>query len=201
MRAQQKAVLATVVAAAMTLATGCRVDADNHGDNKDVKIATPFGGMHVKTDDASVEEGLGLPVYPGAELVKKKGDDSGAADINFSLGKFQLRVKAASYHTPDAPDKVQAFYKNALKRYGTVIQCNNDQPVGTPTTTDEGLTCDSNGKNVNVNTDVSGKTELKAGSKQHQHVVAVDPDGSGTKFGVIALDLPGNITVDSDNRQ
>jgi hypothetical protein len=200
MRAQQKAILASVVAAAITFVTGCRIDADNKGDDKNVKIATPFGGMQVKTNDASVEEGLGLPVYPGAELVKKKGDDSGAADINFSLGKFQLRVKAASYHTPDAPDKVQAFYKNALKRYGTVIQCNNNQPVGTPTTTDEGLTCDSDhGKNINVNSDVSGKSQLKAGSKQHQHVVAIDPDGSGTKFGVIALDLPINITVYGDD--
>jgi hypothetical protein len=202
MYAHQRVALATVVIGAMTIA-GCRFDSSKHGDNQNVRIATPFGGMQVKTNDASVEQGLGLPIYPGAELVKKKDKDSGSADVNLSFGKFQLRVKAASYRTPDSPDKVHDFYMNALKRYGTVIQCSNNKPVGTPATTDEGLTCDSHGKDhANVDSNSSGKVELKAGSKQHQHIVAIDPEGSGTKFGVVALDLPGNITVvDDDNRQ
>jgi hypothetical protein len=34
------------------------------------------------------------------------------------------------------------------------------------------------------------KLELKTGSKRHQHVVGIDNDGSGTKFALIALDLP-----------
>lgn len=196
--------LSAVVVGTMAMVAGCRVDSSKRDGSEKVKIATPFGGMQVKTDDASVEEGLGLPIYPGAELVKKKDKDSGAADVNMSFGKFQLRVKAAKYSTPDAPDKVQAFYKDALKRYGTVIQCSDNKAVGTPIATNEGLTCDnSHGKDhVNMGSDPSGKVELKAGSKQHQHIVAIDPDGSGTKFGVVALDLPGNITVgDEDNRQ
>ena len=76
--------------------------------------------------------GLGLPVYPGAELVKKD-KNNGAADVNMSFGSFQLRVKAASYRTQDSPDQVTAFYRKALGRYGDVIQCQNDKPVGTPT--------------------------------------------------------------------
>lgn len=195
-----KRTITAAVILGTAMLSGCRIDTDKKGDNDNVKIATPFGGMSVKTNDATVEEGLGLPVYPGAELVKKD-KDSGSADINMSFGKFHLRVKAASYRTPDSTDKVQAFYKNALKRYGTVIQCSNDHPVGTPTQTDEGLTCDSEGKGANVNTDSSGKMELKAGSKQHQHIVAIDPEGSGTKFGVVALDLPGSLTVDENNKQ
>ncbi len=186
----------------MLTMTGCRFNSSRQGDSDNVKIATPFGGLQVKTNDSAVEDGLGLPIYPGAELVKKD-KNNGAADVNLSFGKFHLRVKAASYRTPDAPDKVQAFYRDALKRFGTVIQCSNDKPVGTPTRTEEGLTCDDDhGKTkVNVNSDTSGKMELKTGSKQHQHIVAIDPEGSGTKFGVVALDLPGNITVDEDNRQ
>ena len=203
MHAQQRVVLATVMVGMMTMVTGCRFDSSKQNGAENVKIATPFGGMQVKTDDASVEQGLGLPIYPGAELVKKKDKDSGAADVNLSFGKFQLRVKAASYRTPDSPDNVHSFYMTALKRYGTVIQCSNDRPVGNPTHTDEGLTCDNDkGKaQVNVDSDTSGKVELKAGSKQHQHIVSIDPEGSGTKFGVVALDLPGNMTVDEDNRQ
>jgi hypothetical protein len=185
------------------LVVGCRVDTSKANENgkPNVKVATPFGGVQVKTDDALVEQGLGLPIYPGAELIKKDDKKTEAADVNLSFGKFQLRVKAAHYHTPDAPEKVQAFYEDALKRYGTVIQCKNGHAAGTPTRTDEGLTCEE-GTHGKSNSDTSGTTQLKAGSKQHQHIVGIDPDGSGTKFGVVALDLPGNITVgDEDNRQ
>jgi hypothetical protein len=176
---------------------GCRVESDKHGDHGNVKIATPFGGMEVKTNDAAVEQGLGLPVYPGAELVKKKdkGDkNDGAADINMSFGAFQLRVKAASYKSADGPEKVTAFYRKALGRYGDVIECQNDRPVGSQTRTAEGLTC-SEKNHVQGTNDLSGKMELKAGSEQHQHIVAVDPEGDGTKFGIVALDLPGHISL------
>lgn len=176
------------------LATGCRIDSNKHGDGDNVKIATPFGGMQVKTNDAAVQSGVGLPEYPGATLVKKD-KDNGAADINMSFGSFQLRVKALSYRTGDSPDKVQAFYRNALARFGDVIECSDNHPVGTLTHTTEGLTCDNEKENhISVNEDVSSKRELKAGSKQHQHIVAIEPEGEGTKFGLVALDLPGHLS-------
>lgn len=198
---RSKALIAITVLVAGVVLNGCRIDTAKNGEDREVKVATPFGGVHVKTDEPATVS-LGLPIYPGAQLVKKD-NDHGAADVNLSFGKFHLRVKAATYRTGDSPDKVQSFYRDALRRYGTVIQCNNNQAVGTPSQTEEGLTCDNNKENhVSVNSDVSSKTELKAGSKQHQHIVAIDADGSGTKFGVIALDLPINVTADSsDTRQ
>jgi len=200
MRVRRTAAIA-VALGAMTM-TGCRIDSHKDGDNDNVKIATPFGGMQVKTNDAAVQSGLGLPIYPGAELVKKKDKDNGSADVNLSFGGFQLRVKAASYRSADSPDKLTAFYRQALSRYGDVIQCSNNKPVGTLTRTSEGLTCDNNKENhVTVNEDLSGKTELKAGSKQHQHIVAIDPEGNGTKFGLVALDLPGHLSVDGGDSQ
>ena len=200
MRAKQA--VAVVVALSAMMTTGCRIDSHKDGDNDNVKIATPFGGMQVKTNDAAVQSGLGLPIYPGAELVKKKDKDNGSADVNLSFGGFQLRVKAASYRSADSPDKLTAFYRQALSRYGDVIQCSNNKPVGTLTRTSEGLTCDNNKENhVTVNEDLSGKTELKAGSKQHQHIVSIDPDGNGTKFGLVALDLPGHLSVDDGDSQ
>jgi hypothetical protein len=200
MRNNQTAVVVMMIAAT-ALMSGCRIESDKHGDNDNVKIATPFGGMTVKTNDSAVVDGLGLPVYPGAELVKKD-KNNGAADVNMSFGSFQLRVKAASYRTQDSPDEVTAFYRKALGRYGDVIQCQNDKAVGAPTRTAEGLTCDNEGKDVSFNTDSSGKLELKAGSKQHQHIAAIDPDGNGTKFGLVALDLPGHLSFgDKDDKQ
>lgn len=199
----------TILAAALmtgTMVCGCRVASEKHGDNENVKVATPFGGVQVKTNDNTVVSGIGIPVYPGAQLVKKDQDkDKGSADINLSFGRFQLRVKAASYRTSDAPDKVETFYRDALKRYGAVIECNHDQPVGTPTQTEQGLTCsDGDRRHVETTADSGGKTELKTGSKQHQHIVAIEPENSGTKFGLVVLDLPGRLSLgssDSDPRQ
>ena len=201
---QGAAAMAMVVAAVLT--SGCRVEKSSQGDGDNVKVATPFGGLSVKTDEATVIEQLGLPAYPGAVLVKKKenGKNDGAADVNLSFGSFQLRVKAATYRTDDSPDKVSAFYRKALGRYGDVIECQDEKPVGSPTRTAEGLACnDDKGNHVIVDDDL-GKRELKAGSKLHQHIIGIDPDGSGTKIGMVALDLPGHLSVgsgDDDNKQ
>ena len=86
MRTKQTAVVAMMIVTT-ALMSGCRIESDKHGDNDNVKIATPFGGMSVKTNDAAVVEGLGLQVYPGAELVKKD-QNNGAADVNMSFGKI-----------------------------------------------------------------------------------------------------------------
>jgi hypothetical protein len=198
----QHRALPTLAAALLFLAaTGCRVETTKHGENEDVKMATPFGNMQVKTDDKVVAAGVGLPLYPGAVPIKKDehGKGDGAADVNMSFGSFQMRIKALSFHSDDSPEKILAFYRPALAKYGDVIQCDNDRPVGTPTKTSQGLTCDNKKSNhITITDDNSGKHELKAGSEQHQHIVAVDKDGDGTKLGLVALDLPGHISFGDD---
>jgi hypothetical protein len=187
---------------AAALLAGCRVESDKHGDSDNVKISTPFGGMQVKTNDAVVVEGIGLPTYPGAQLLKKDKDD-GAADVNMNFGSFQLRVKAVSYQTGDSPTKVEAFYRVGLRRFGDVIACRDNRAVGTPVRTQEGLTCDNNKHNNYTVDDHPSKDELelKAGSNQHQHIVQIDGQGGGTKIGLVALDLPGNASSDDGDNQ
>lgn len=175
---------------------GCRVHVDKgaNGEDKTVQVDTPFGGVHVNTDQISASD-LGLPLYPGAQQVK--GDDSHkSADVHMGFGEWQLRVRAVSYSTSDSRDKVAAFYKKALGRYGDVLTCQNGAPVGTPTATAEGLTCEDNGHNSNVK--IGGNEfgskralQLKAGSKRHQHIVGFeDPKDGKTRFALVALDLP-----------
>jgi hypothetical protein len=201
-----KTPIAIFTALACTLAisgvTGCNVESHKNGDGEDVRIATPFGGMHVQTNEADAAGSIGLPAYPGATIVRKENDDKGSANVNMSFGSFQLRVKAASYRTSDSQQKVLDFYRKALGRYSTVILCQNKEPVGTPTQTDEGLSCrdesgpharNGNGHsndNRQIDDDLHGRYELKAGSLRHQHIVSVHVEDDGTRFGLVALDLP-----------
>lgn len=185
-------------------AAGCHVDTHKNGNDEDVKIATPFGGMSVKTNESVVEGGVGLSVYPGATLEKKsRGHDNGAADVNMSFGSFHLGVKALSYVTGDKPEQVMAFYRKDMARYGAVILCRDNRAVGKPDRTQDGLSCDHDGNShMQVDDDDTGNDQLKAGSKLHQHIVAIDPNGSGTKIGLVALDLPGKlISGDGEDKQ
>ena len=183
-------------------AAGCRVHVDKgaNGEDKTVQVDTPFGGVHVNTDVVTAAD-LGLPVYPGAQLVK--GDDNHkSADVHMGFGEWQLRVRAVTYETPDPRDKVTVFYKKALARYGDVLTCEGNSPVGTPTATQEGLTCEDRGKNGHVtfnNGNVTvGDFELKAGSKRHQHIVGFEnPVGGQTRIALVALDLPAGMDGDS----
>ena len=188
---------------------GCHVTSHNNGKNDNVDIGTPFGSMQVKTNDNVATADVGITPYPGAVVEKKKDNgDDGAADVNMSFGSFHLGVKAVSYLSNDAPDKVMAFYKKDLARYGTVLQCNGDSTVGNATRTEQGLTCSDEHKGVHVdsgvqigvNTDRKTSTELRTGSKQDQHIVKVEPHDSGTKIGLVALQLPGNLGFDDDKK-
>ena len=181
--------------------TGCfrvHVDKDANGEDKNVQVDTPFGGVHVNTDQTSAAD-LGLPVYPGAQVIK--GDDKHkSADVHLGFGEWELRVRAVSYATSDTKDQVTAFYKKALGRYGDVITCQGHSVVGTPSATSEGLTCADDGNSANVKIDHSDygtnddSLELKAGSKRHQHIVGFESLKDGqTRFALVALDLPAGL--------
>lgn len=162
------------------------------GDN-DVAISTPLGGMSVKTDSASVQNKLGLPLYPGAEPEKKSGNNSGSADVDMNFGAFHLRVLAMGFTSSDSPDKVSAFYRKALSQYSNVIECRHKQPIGKPEKTGLGLTCtDDNNAHTHTHDDGDDddETKLKSGSPSRQHIVSFKPNASGTKFGLVSLELP-----------
>ena len=194
-RMREAAALVAGLALAAGLA-GCMIhtEKDANGKEKNVQVDTPFGGVHVNTDQTTAAD-LGLPLYPGAQAVRDN-DKHESADVHIGFGEWQLRVRAVSYATPDTKDQVTAFYKKALGRYGDVITCQGNAPIGTPTTTSEGLTC-SEDKNPKVQVDQGdyginkGGFEMKAGSKRHQHIVGFEePKDGKTRFALVALDLP-----------
>ncbi len=204
MKSKSLPILITGLSLAVGVA-GCRVHVDkgNNGEEKNVQVDTPFGGVHVNTDEVSASD-LGLPAYPGAHQFKGD-DDHKSADIHMGFGQWQLRIRAVSYATTDSQDKVAAFYKKALARYGDVLTCQGKVAVGTPTVTAEGLNCADNGKGGGVqidDNDFGSKDglQLKAGSKRHQHIVGFEhPKNGKTLFALVALDLPANMDKGSDH--
>lgn len=177
-------------------ATGCHIQVDkgNNGEDKNVRIDTPLGGLHVRSNQTTAGD-LGLPAYPGAQLTSDhEGHDS--ADVHLGFGQWQLTVRVVTYESSDSRDKIMAFYKQALGRFGDVIECQGDKPVGSPTVTSEGLTCSEDRGNHHIH--VSGVSEgdnltLRAGSRRHQHIFALKNESGTTRFSLIELELPAGM--------
>jgi hypothetical protein len=122
--------------------------------------------------------------------VRDEDGDSKNADVNMNFGSFHLGVKTAGYETTDPSDKVIAFYRHDLSRYGDVIECRGHSTIGEPTRTSQGLSCDDDNQVHNTSASSHDKLELKAGSHQRQHAVSIDSRNGGTHFGLILIDLP-----------
>ena len=178
------------LAASLGLLPACSVNVkkEPNGEEKQVDIKTPMGGIHVsKQADAS---DVGLSIYPGARPKEKGSDgDDKSANVNISGFGFGLKVVALEYTSDAPPDKILAFYKDELKRYGNVLEChisghvNMNMKMSDKSKGDSHeLTCDGNsGSNI----------ELKAGTRENQHLVAVEPDGKGSSFSLVYLRTHG----------
>ncbi len=178
--------------AVFVLLTACSINVkkNGNGEDKNVDIDTPFGGIHVKKD-ADVRD-TGLPVYPGAKPKEKSDSDSDekSANVDISTSAFGVKVVAIEYQTSDGPNKVIAFYKDKLKQFGTVLECHtsgkNHNYVHNShkgNTHSEELKCedDENGKTI----------ELKAGTESNQHIVSIDPQDKGSDFALVYVRLRG----------
>jgi hypothetical protein len=158
---------------------------DNGKGDKDVTIQSPVANLHVGKDVKGAD--TGIAVYPGAKLVEK--DDDGGSDranVNISTPFFGLKLVVVKYASGDAPQKLVDFYANDLKRYGKILQCNKsssdaDWHVGIDSHDKPGhsgqLSCRGDGKGDTV--------ELKAGSSNNAHVVAITPKGKGAEFALV----------------
>jgi hypothetical protein len=176
----------SLVSAMLLSACSINVKKNNNGEEKNVDINTPMGGIHV-SNDVDVRD-TGLPVYPGAHPKPKDNDgDEKSANVNISGFGFGVKVVAVEYLSDDPPAKLIAFYQDQLKKYGNVLQCHSSGRVNYAHSGDEKnskqLKCegDNNGKNV----------ELKAGTEDNQHIVAVEPEGNGSSFGLVYIRTHG----------
>jgi hypothetical protein len=157
-------------------------DKDKNGEAH-VDIQTPMGNIHVN-EQPDIRE-TGLPVYAGARpATKENGDDKKSANVNISGMGFELKVVAGEFQSDDTPDKITAYYNKELQRFGKPIQCHG-QWTGGDSHTDihddkEGSRPVSCGKG-----DKGDSVELKVGTEGNQRIVAVKPDGKGTRFALV----------------
>lgn len=175
-----------IVGSLLLPACSINVKKEKNGEDKQVDIDTPVGGIHV-SKGANVAD-VGLAVYPGARLKQDDSDGNDkSANVNISSFGFGLKVVALEYQSDDSPAKLVAYYKDELKKYGKVLECHTSHLDVNPDVkgSDHGsheLTCEgSSGKNV----------ELKVGTKENQHIVAVEPDGKGSSFSLVYVRTHG----------
>lgn len=172
---------------ALLLLSSCSVNVkkENNGPEKQVDISTPMGGIHVSKQVSP--EDVGIAVYPGATLKEKGNGENKSANVNLSGFGYGLRVIALEYESKDSPDKVVAFYKDQLTKYGSVLVCHTiGFDMNADVKRDDGssyeLTCEGDhGRNI----------ELKVGTKENQHIVAIEPSGSGSNFSLVYVRTHG----------
>jgi hypothetical protein len=177
--------LACIAITFLSLALLCACTVSTHdegkGDDKKVDIKTPFAEIHVGSDTGAQD--AGITPYPGARP-KQESNDKHRANVQIGGENFGVKVVAATYLTDDPPQKVIDFYRNDLKRYGSVLECPKGLRENHSEDSSE-LRCDESGSAE------PGKMDLAVGVPEHQHVVAVKPDGKGTEFSTVYVQVRG----------
>src|ERR1044071_2613353 len=80
--------------------------------------------LALKVSDEATAADVGLPAYPGAKPYVDS-DHSGAANLGLATPLFGFKVVVTSLQTQDAPERVAAFYRKALAKYGKVLDCSD----------------------------------------------------------------------------
>lgn len=184
------ATFAGLIAFFTLLACDVNVKREANGQDKQVDISTPVGGIHVsKQADAS---DVGLMVYPGAHLKQKDTDGSDkSANVNISGFGFGIKVVALEYESTDSPDKLIAFYKDQLKKYGNVLECHYSGHYNVNTDIGSHDSADSKSNDLRCEDDHGSNVELKVGKKDDQHIVQVEADGKGSNFALVYVRTHG----------
>lgn len=169
-------------------ACSVNVKKEANGQDKQVDIKTPVGGIHV-SKGADVRD-TGLDLYPGSRPKQNdSGDDSKNANVNISSFGFGIKVVAMEFESDDSPAKLVAFYKDQLKKYGNVLECRSSAHVNVnmpgKNRKSHDLTCDGDGNSKGDN------VELKVGTNENQHIVSVEPAGKGSSFALVYVRTHG----------
>jgi hypothetical protein len=166
--------------------------------DKPFDVRSSVGDMHVGKDADAAKQGL--PLYPGARPKQEKDNDP----LNFGIltESFGVKLMVAKYESDDAPAKVIDFYRGKLKKYGKVLECHSQKHGGDVEVHDTDSDSDSDkdskdkdkdSKELKCEQSSGPVTELKVGTEDNQHVVAVEPGdaGKGATFALVYVHTRG----------
>jgi len=175
--------IALVLLGALALPASAQ-DKKNPGANKDDDDDS-IG--FIASKNASAKE-VGLPLYPGSQRHRDNSDDSPALQLGAWGGSSGFRLVVLKMESNDSPEKVSAFYRKALGKYGKVLVCpGSAASTGTDdkSKSSKELDCDSDHA-------ANGEIVLKAGTKQEQHMASIKPNGSGSYFDLVYVEAKGS---------
>ncbi|HEX6879817.1 MAG TPA: hypothetical protein VF135_05605 [Terriglobales bacterium] len=149
---------------------------------QDSKSSMGDGYGLVANSNGKVKD-IGLSVYPGARPQKDSDNDSAVATLGLWGPSSGFHLSLMKFETGDSKDKVAAFYRKELAKYGKVLDCGD--PAAPRGKKGNELTCED---------DHPDKDEvmLKAGTKQNQHIVGISEKDGATRFQLIHLETKGS---------
>ena len=136
----------------------------------------------VASKEATAKE-VGLPIYPGARRHPEEGSESAGVKLGMWSGVSGFKLVVLKLESDDSRDKVEAFYRQALAKYGKVLNCSD--PSQGAASKDKGK---SNEIDCEADRPEKDETVLKAGTKQEQHVVGIRPNGSHCSFDLVYVE-------------
>ncbi|HLW86001.1 MAG TPA: hypothetical protein VKR60_12360 [Candidatus Sulfotelmatobacter sp.] len=165
--------------------------------DKPFDVRSSIGDMHVGKDADA--RSAGLPLYPGANPKHEDSNDP----LNFGIltESFGIKLVIAKYESDDAPSKVIAYYRDKLKKYGKVLECHTQRHgADVEVHSDAKDSSESGSKNeeqaskqLKCDSNDGPVTELKVGTEDNEHVVAIEPrdSGKGASFALVYVRTRG----------
>jgi len=117
--------------------------------------------------------------------------------LSLFTSAFGVKLVIANYDSDDSTSKIISFYRDKLKKYGKVLECHTSEHAGDVNV--NGLDDDSDdrshqSKELKCDGDNTGNAvELKVGTEDDQHVVAIEPaeNGKGSTFALVYVHARG----------
>jgi len=145
-------------------------------------------GAGITLSKQATPKEVGLPLFPGAKLHKDEKEDSPAMQMGLWGSTLRFKLALMKMESSDAPEKIAEFYKKALSRYGTVLNCSDPSQK----TADKDKAGSANRLECDDDKPEKGGLVFKAGTKEKQHIVAIQPNGQGSLFQLVYVEAHGD---------
>lgn len=153
--------------------------------------ASQAGGLDLHGDADAAD--VGLPAYPGAVKKQVKGGDPSGFQFGIWGESFGVKIAVVTYRSVDSVDKVAAFYREALAKYGPVLDCSrNAKKPDATSPSDEGKK-GAKDKPVTCGDDTveAGGRLFKVGTGRAQRVFKATPWHDGASFELVRVEEHG----------